>query len=442
MLPSAGGPDRSVKRGGACGELLWCCSPQSSEPCLAVLIPSVAHAEGEQLTLVVQDQAERTPIPGVKFTVTGEGFEEEAETGDDGRAVVPLPGDGTFTAEIDTGSLPEGVGLTDPEATSREKVVLVGQSTTLLFPVGEGLSSGGAIWERGQQLFADGIVFGLIIALAAVGLSLIFGTTGLTNFAHGELVTFGAVIALFFNIVFTAGPFPVTLLLAAPLAVLAGGLFGSAQDKFFWRPLRRRGTGLIALLVVSIGLSIFLRYLFLFLTGGQRRAYAQFQGQSGIEIGAIDITPRAMVSAAIALTACVLVGLWLLRTRMGKATRAVSDNPALASASGIDVDRVINVVWFLGAGLAALAGVILALIEQYSFDMGFKILLLIFAAVVVGGLGTAFGAMVGGLLVGLTIQLSTLIIPSELKNVGALGIMIVVLLIRPQGLLGRRERVG
>ena len=127
---------------------------------------------------------------------------------------------------------------------------------------------------------------------------------------------------------------------------------------------------------------------------------------------------------------------------MGKASRAVADNPALASASGIDVERVINVVWIFGATLAAFGGILLALNRGVNWQMGFQILLLIFAGVTVGGLGTAFGALVGCLLVGVLIEVSTLFVPPELKSLGALAILIVVLLIRPQGILGRRERVG
>jgi neutral amino acid transport system permease protein len=132
----------------------------------------------------------------------------------------------------------------------------------------------------------------------------------------------------------------------------------------------------------------------------------------------------------------------LLRTRLGKATSAVADNPALAAASGIDVDRVIRVVWTAGAMLAGLAGILLGLAQQVNFQMGFQILLLMFAAVTLGGLGTAFGALIGSLVVGMFISVSTLWIPIELKNVGALAILIVILLVRPQGILGRAQRVG
>jgi branched-chain amino acid transport system permease protein len=127
---------------------------------------------------------------------------------------------------------------------------------------------------------------------------------------------------------------------------------------------------------------------------------------------------------------------------MGKATRAVSDNPSLASSAGINVERVITFVWVLGAALAGLGGTLLGFTQQVSFQMGFQILLLIFAAVTLGGLGTIWGAIVGSLVVGLFLQLTTLVIPTELKSVGALLVLIVILLVRPYGLLGRRERVG
>ena len=138
----------------------------------------------------------------------------------------------------------------------------------------------------------------------------------------------------------------------------------------------------------------------------------------------------------------VLAGLFVLYSRTGKAMRAVSDNPSLAAASGIDVNRVVLLVWVLGGGLAGLAGVLLGLSQQVKFEMGFNLLLLIFAGVILGGIGTAFGALVGSLVVGLFVTVSTLWIPSELKNVAALAVLILILLFRPQGILGRAERVG
>jgi len=282
-----------------------------------------------------------------------------------------------------------------------------------------------------------GVRYGLIIALASVGLSLIFGTTGLTNFAHGELVTFGALICWYVNV-----RLGVQLLPAALIAVLAGALAGALLDRGLWRPLRKRGTGLIAMLVVSIGLSILLRYVFLYQFGGRSRPFADYTVQREIDIGPIAITPKDLISIGLSLAVLLVVAVLLQRTRIGKAMRAVADNPDLAASSGIDVQRVILFVWFFGSGLAALGGILIALGEQANWQLGFSYLLLMFAGITLGGLGTAYGALVGGFVVGLFVQVSTFWIASELKTVGALAILILVLLFRPQGILGTAERVG
>jgi neutral amino acid transport system permease protein len=270
-----------------------------------------------------------------------------------------------------------------------------------------------------------------------MGLSLIFGTTGLTNFAHGELLTLGALIAYFFNV--TIG---IQLIPAAIIAVIFGGLLGYAQDRYFWGVLRRRGSSLIAMMIISIGMALFLRYLFLFLFGGESAPYADYNAQPGMQIGPISATPKNLIAMGIEIVVLVLVGLALLKTRTGKAARAVADNPALAASSGINVDRVIRIIWTVGGAVAALAGIMLGLAQNLNYQMGLNILLLIFAGVTLGGLGTAFGALVGSLVVGLFIQLSTLWVPTELKTVGALLVLILVMLFRPQGILGRRERIG
>ncbi|WP_245690965.1 branched-chain amino acid ABC transporter permease [Sinosporangium album] len=294
-----------------------------------------------------------------------------------------------------------------------------------------------AYWGRVAQLAFEGLSLGLIIALGAVGLSLIFGTTGLTNFAHGELLAIGAFIAFFLNT--TLG---LHLLIAAPLAVLIAAAFGYGQDWLFWGQLRKRKTGLVSMMIISIGVALFLRYLLLFLFGGSSQSYAQYTAQEGIQIGPISATPKSLVIIAIDVVVLVAVGLALVYTRIGKATRAVADNPALAASSGINVDRVIRIVWAGGTAIAALAGILLGLSQTVNYQMGLQVLLLMFAGVTLGGLGTAFGALVGSLVVGVFIQVSTLWIPPETKNVGALAVLIIVLLFRPQGILGRRERIG
>jgi branched-chain amino acid transport system permease protein len=314
---------------------------------------------------------------------------------------------------------------------------MLGVDLRLLFPVGPGVEQA-SLLERSAQLTLDGILLGLVIGLAALGLSLIFGTTGLTNFAHGEILTLAGLLTYYLSAI--AG---LPVLVAAPLAVILGAIIsGYLQDQYLWKPLRRRGTGLIAMLVVSIGFAIFLRYFFLFIFGGDTRQLPQYAGQAGLEFGLLNITPKSILTSAIGVVFIIGATLWLLRTRMGKASRAVADNPALASASGIDVQKVIRAVWILGAALASFAGVMVTVNQGVSFLMGQDMLLLIFAAVTLGGLGTANGALVGSLIIGLFVQLSTLFIPTELKYVGALVVLILILVIRPQGILGKKERIG
>jgi branched-chain amino acid transport system permease protein len=374
-------------------------------------------------------------VPNVAIKASNtSGFSGAGKTDATGNWSIDLPSSGTYKVELDESTLPSGVTLSSGNTRT---VNVFGGKVRVQFPTGASTVQTTSKWEQAIQLTVDGLLLGLILALSAVGLSLIYGTTGLTNFAHGELLTLGALTTYFFDNVLH---FP--FILAAACALLTCAVLGSIQDRILWRQLRRRGTGLIAMLVVSIGLGIFLRYFFLFWFGGNTEQYADYSGQAGLELGPLSITPKAMIGTSVAIIAILLTAYWLLRTRMGKASRAVSDNPALASASGIDVERVINVVWILGATLAALAGVLLGMTQGVSWIMGFQILLLVFAGVTVGGLGTAFGALVGSLVVGLLLQLSTLFVPPELKNVGALVILIVILIVRPQGLLGRRERIG
>ncbi len=381
---------------------------------------------------------ERKPVADVKITVAqGDKAVGEATSDEQGRWEVPVPGPGEYRVSLDTETLPEGVTLRDADRATLTVQVSGDQHRSVLFALGEGTREVTGRASRALQLAGEGLRFGLILALASVGLSLIFGTTGLTNFAHGELVTLGALIAFALNVTLS-----VPFLVAAPLAVLLAGAAGWLLDLGLWSQLRRRGTGLIAMMIVSIGLAIFARYVFLYLFGGSTRSYAEYRAQRGLDLGIVTFRPVDLVSMVLAVIVLVAVALALLRTRLGKATRAVADNPALAAASGIDVERIIQIVWIGGTALAALAGILLGLVQGVNFLLGFQVLLLVFAAVTLGGLGTAFGALVGSLVVGMFIQLSTLWVPPELKNVGALAVLILILLVRPQGILGRRERVG
>jgi branched-chain amino acid transport system permease protein len=374
----------------------------------------------------------------VQITVTDADGDEvgDAESDEDGRWVVELPGDGEYTVTIDADDLPDDVEL-GSGGDSRTVTVSPGRVQPISFALSDGTTGGGGDGGRIIQLFVDGLRFGLLIAMAAVGLSLIFGTTGLVNFAHGELVTIGAVAAWFLNV--NSG---LPLIWATVLALVVGAIVGALNDLAIWRPLRRRGTGLVAALVVSIGLSLALRYLIQIVYGGRSRAYVGYQNQRAVDYGPFSLTDRALFSIILSVIVLILVALMLQRTKIGKAMRAVADNRDLAASSGIDVDRVIRFVWALGGLLATLGGVLVGLSDGVQWDMGFRLLLLMFAGVTLGGLGTAYGALVGSLVVGVFVQVSTLIIPSDIKYVGGLVLLIVILVIRPQGILGSRVRVG
>jgi branched-chain amino acid transport system permease protein len=300
-----------------------------------------------------------------------------------------------------------------------------------------------------QNVF-NGIVFGLMLALASVGLSLIYGTTGLSNFAHGEQVSLGAMLAYFFateqpvGIPLTPWQFVIgwPLWLAAIAAIAIAGASGWLQDKFLWGKLRKRGVGIVQQMIVSIGLSLALLNFLQWWIGPDRIRLSK-SIEVRHQVGPIQVGDITLMSIAIATIALIGVAFFLQRTRLGRATRAVSDNPSLAAASGIKVDFIIRLVWVMAVSLAALGGILMALYDNGTkFDVGAKLLLLMFAAVTLGGLGQAYGALAGSLVIGVVVETSTLWLGPDLKYATALAILILVLLVRPQGILGRVERVG
>jgi neutral amino acid transport system permease protein len=404
--------------------------------------PLLLAQSGDEAVQGTLRDAEGEPVEGVVIVVSTPDGEVlgEASSDAEGNWSVPMPGPGEFVATLDQATLPEGAALRDPERDTLEFELRTGQQRTVLFPIGEG-GTAGSFLDRFLTQLLSGVRFGLIIAITALGLSLIFGTTGLVNFAHGELVTLGAVLAWFFNAPTPTG-FGLTLIAAGLIATVLSAGAGGAVELGLWRPLRRRRTGLIQMLVISIGLALVLRNVIQIWFGGSSRPYFDYTIQQPWTLGPLRLTPRD--AAVMLLASLTLVGIatMLQRTRIGKAMRAVADNRDLAESSGIDVQRVILVVWVIGGGLAGFGGVLYGLSENVSYLMGFRLLLLMFAGVILGGLGTAYGAMLGSLVVGLVTELSTLFFSTELKFVWALVVLILILLVRPQGLLGRRERIG
>ena len=412
------------------------------------LTPSGASAQddgaGAEVKGVLTDTGEdgqKVGVAGVVVTASDAGGAEvgRTETDSSGAWSIPLP-PGDYSVGVDTSTLPEGVGLRNPDKNPVAISLIEGDSKSALFPLGESTVEADSTIQV-IQLAVDGLKLGLIIAMCAIGLSLIYGTTGLTNFAHGEAVTFGAMIGFLLNV---TGVFGVRmpLIAAAVIVLVVSGGAGWIFNRYVWAKMRRRGASLIAALVMSIGFSILFRYVMLFQFGGRAGFFNDFRLQSKWDLGVFSIAPKDVVLMVLSVLVLVGVASALQFTRIGKAMRAVADNRDLAESSGIDVEQVISRVWIAGTALAGLGGVFLGVTESISWDMGFRILLLMFAGVTLGGLGTAYGALFGSIIVGMFIQLSTLIIPTDMKNVGALITLVLILLIRPQGLLGRRERIG
>ena len=417
--------------------------------CLFGLSNGSARAAESEFTITasVQDQVvsgsstTRNPVVGVVIVVTDKAGTEivRGETGSDGTISLPVPAKDYYVITLDVASLPEGVSLINEEkfSTIIEKDAFTTNDKLVRFFTGASATSSVSLFDKILQRSVDGIRLGLIIAICSVGLSLIFGTTGLTNFAHGEMVTFGGLMAFWLNVIIG-----IPLLLGAPLVVVLGGVFGYLFNELIFGRLRKRGIGLISQLVVSVGLSIMLRNFFLYQFGGRTRPLDDFSLQVAKKFGPISITMRDLTTAIISLIVLVAVAMFLQRSRTGKAIRAVSDNAALASSTGIDTQRIIRIVWIAGGALAALGGLFRGLDEQVGFEMGSGLIFLMFAGITLGGLGSAYGALVGGFFVGLFVELASLVVPAELKNAPALLILVVVLIVRPQGILGRKQRVG
>ncbi len=390
-------------------------------------------------SIVVNVRSGGEAVEGATITVTDGTFEGEGTTDANGRATIGVPEkESTWTLELVESSLPSGVNAPDGFAFTQEATFGAGSSITKNFTLVAAERQTTSFWDQFLSRAVNGLNFGLMLALAAIGLSLVFGTTGLSNFAHGEMVTFGALMALLFS---TGVGWSIWI--AIPVAVILSAAFGFTMDAGLWRPLRRKGLGTVQLMIVSIGLSLALRYLYQIFVGGGTEQLPGAVAQSIPGLGPIRLSVTDVISMAVSIIVIGLFAWWLMRTRIGRATRAVSDNPSLAAASGIDVDGVVRIVWIVAAALAGLSGVLWAYFRPgIKWDMGTSILLLVFAAVTLGGLGTAFGALIGSIIVGLLVEVSTLWIPSDLKYVGALVVLIVILLFRPQGILGRRERIG
>ena len=280
------------------------------------------------------------------------------------------------------------------------------------------------------QLVVNGLVLGSILALAAIGLSMTYSILNFANFAHGDFLALGAYLTFVFSVILGVHFIP-----ASAIAVVITAFIAVCCDYAIWKPMREKSAGSLTLIIISIGLALFLRNLIIFLWGPDIKHY-DLPVKRGIELGSVVITQNQIFVIMVAVICMFLVHYLLKRTTIGKAMRALSDNIDLAKASGIDVDRVIRYTWAIGMALAAVGGILYGLITNINPNMGWFMLLPMFAAVILGGIGSPYGAMVGGVVIGLAQELSTAILPTEYKQAVAFFILIVVLFIRPRGILG------
>lgn len=301
------------------------------------------------------------------------------------------------------------------------------------------------------ELFVYGIVLGSITALGAIGLTLVFGILRFANFAHGDLMTAGAYVALFMvtgvfswlgisdqNLgVLSFGwrmvlAFPVSMMTIAGLAIFL--------DRVLYQPLRRKKSGSVILAMSALGASFIIQMIVLILWGADSLFYKPGVLRPALLFPLeIKIRPDQIFILIVVFLSVATLHLFLKHTRMGKAMRATADNPELARVTGIDTGRIIQWTWGIGGGMAAMGGVLYGIDVQLHPGMGWGFLLPLFAATILGGVGNMYGALIGALIMGVAQQISTAYLLPTYKPAVAFIIMILILLIRPQGIFGGRS---
>jgi branched-chain amino acid transport system permease protein len=304
------------------------------------------------------------------------------------------------------------------------------------------------------QIIADGLIIGSVISLGAIGLSLTLSIVRFSNFSHGELLAWGAYLALIVGTALTAinealaapiGPFSFGwgLLMAMVVAAVMTALLALALDTILFKRLREHGS--ITLVIASFGAALVLRNLLLFWQGGVPKYFSQ-NLQIAIPVlprsvwgGGLRFTPDQLLVLLLTLATVAGLHLFLRYSVLGRSMRATAINPALARLTGIDPERVLRATWMIGGMLAAVAGVFAGITVQLRPTMGVDLLLPLFAAVILGGIGSVWGAVLGGLMVGLAESASVSLIGAEYRAAAAFIVLILVLMVKPNGLFGERN---
>jgi neutral amino acid transport system permease protein len=285
------------------------------------------------------------------------------------------------------------------------------------------------------QTGLNGLSLGAVYALGAVGLTLVYAILRLVNFAHGDFLTFGAYMAYLVNV--TWG---MPLILGIFFAMATTALLGIFLERVMWGPMRARGAGVLQLILMSLGLALVIRYVIQYIWSTEIR-FLDVNVTDTVNFLGLQIGQTKLIVLVIGVVVLVATGLMLRYALLGKRMRALADNLELAETAGIDTSRVILWTWIFAGGLAGLAGVMAAEVTDIRPELGFTLLLPIFAAVLLGGIGDAFGALAGGLVLGVVIEWSTLLVDARWKTFVGFVILILVLLIRPQGIFGKARSI-
>jgi branched-chain amino acid transport system permease protein/neutral amino acid transport system permease protein len=302
------------------------------------------------------------------------------------------------------------------------------------------------------ELFVYGIVLGSIISLGAIGLTLVYGIIRFANFAHGDLMSAGAYVALFMvtgalswigvsDSTFGSLSFGWRMLIAFPVSMVIVGCVAILLDQLLYRKLRQKRSGPVIFAMSSLGAAFILRMIILIIWGADSLFYKPGVLRPAIELPlGIKIRPDQILILFVVSTLFIFLHLFLQKTKMGKAMRATADNMELALISGIDTERIIIWTWGIGGALAAAGGILYGIDVQLHAHMGWNFLIPLFAATILGSIGNMYGALIGGLIIGVAQQVSTAFLMPTYKPAVAFMIMIIILLIRPQGIFGGGRR--
>jgi neutral amino acid transport system permease protein len=283
------------------------------------------------------------------------------------------------------------------------------------------------------QTALNGLSLGSVYALGAVGLTLVYGILKLVNFAHGDFLTFGAYMAYLVNVTWGM-PLVAAIFFAMAMTAALGLLF----ERVMWRPMRAQGAGFLQLLLMSIGLALVIRSFVQWFWSTDVKLL-DVNSTSSVAFLGLRVGQTQLIVIGVGFVVLIAVGLMLRYSLLGKQMRAIADDLELAETSGIDTTRVITYTWLFAGALAGLAGVLAGAVTELTPELGFELLLPIFAAVIVGGIGDPFGALAGGITLGVVTEWSTMFVDSRWKTSVAFVVLVIVLVIRPQGIFGKAK---